>query len=101
MGRMSSRPDRRMAHATRSWAATTLLAALLLALAPSVSFAAIAFVKAIGTAGSGSVGTTLTVSVPVGGVALNNTLIVAVAMDPGVGTVSCSDTRGNTYGVDA
>ena len=42
--------------------------------------AAIAFVKPIGIAGNRTVGTPLTVTVPVGGVAVGHTVIVAVAL---------------------
>ncbi|MEW5852533.1 MAG: hypothetical protein AB2A00_27350 [Myxococcota bacterium] len=59
-------------------------------------------VKNLGTAQNKTAGSnTLTVTVPSGGVAQNNRIIVAVAMDAVSGTVSASDSRGNSYAVDA
>jgi hypothetical protein len=55
---------------------------------------------AIGTATSATSGTTIAVIVPAEGVAVNNTIIVAVAMDANTGSVSVNDTGGNSYTVD-
>ncbi len=68
---------------------------------PSDVAGAIAFVRAVGTAGSQTVGTTLTVAVGAAGVAADDTLIVAVALDPASGAVACADDAGNVYTVDA
>jgi cysteine-rich repeat protein len=86
-----------------SWrlAAAVPAVALLVAATAAEAPAAIALVQTVGTAGSQATGTTLTVTVPAGGVAADDTLIVAVAMDPASGPVSCDDTAGNTYAVDA
>src|SRR6266571_5815100 len=46
-------------------------------------------------------GTNISVSVPTGGVAAGNTVIVTFAMDPASGTVTCSDSANNSYSVDA
>lgn len=61
----------------------------------------IAFVRNVGTAGNTTAGTATTITVPAGGVAVGNTLIVTFAMDPATGTVSCGDARGNVYAKDA
>ena len=66
----------------------------------SPGYCAISYVKNIGTANSKSSGTSLSITVPAGGVSAGNSIIVAFAMDDGSGTVSCSDTAGNTYTVD-
>jgi hypothetical protein len=55
---------------------------------------------AIGTATSTASGTTITVSVPAAGVAVNNTVIVSIAMDPSAASVGVTDARGNTYTAD-
>src|SRR5689334_11132517 len=70
---------------------------VLLALPASRAQAAIAFVKNVGSNGSASTGTTLSVTVPAGGVAAGDTVLVAVAIDPATGTVSVADSRGNAY----
>jgi hypothetical protein len=77
--------------------------ALPLLVAPPVSeaLAAIAFVKNVGTNGTTTTGTTLAVTVPAGGVAVNDTVVISFAMDPTSGTVSAADARGNTYTADA
>src|SRR5262245_9487860 len=80
--------------------AAVLALATCLSLTPSEASAAIAFVQTIGTIGSGSTGTTLTVTVPAGGVAATDTVFVSVSIDPSAGTVSCTDSGGNTYTVD-
>ena len=57
----------------------------------------------IGTATSTISGSTIAVTVPAGGVAVNRTVILAIAMDP-LGapgtTVKVTDTRGNSYMTD-
>jgi hypothetical protein len=77
-----------------------LAIAVLLALSSSQALAQIAFVKTIGTTPSTSNGTSLTVTVPAAGVAGGNSVIVSLGFDPESGSVSCSDTRGNSYAVD-
>ena len=61
----------------------------------------ISFVKTIGAAASTSTGTSISITVPGAGVAAGSSSIIAIAMDPASGTVSCSDSRGNSYAVDA
>ena len=56
---------------------------------------------AIGTNTSTTSGTTITASVPAGGVAVHNTVLVTVAMDPSTATVVVTDARGNIYANDA
>ncbi|HYY05196.1 MAG TPA: hypothetical protein VE997_01365, partial [Candidatus Limnocylindria bacterium] len=79
----------------------TLTVALLFGLAASEARAGIAFVKNIGTNQSQTSGTSIAVSVPAAGVAAGNTVIVTFAMDPVSGSVTCADTKGNTYTLDA
>ena len=74
--------------------------AVLLALSSSQALAQIAFVKTIGTTSSTSNGTSLTVTVPAAGVAGGNSVIVSLGFDPASGSVSCSDSHGNSYAVD-
>jgi hypothetical protein len=71
---------------------------ILIALKPAGSWVP----DVIGTAANISSGTTITVAVPAGGVAVNRTVIVSIAMDPsGIGTtVPVTDARGNTYSSD-
>ena len=60
-----------------------------------------AFVKNVGTAACGN--TSNVITVPAGGVAAGNTLVVRVTLragSPGTGTVSVADSKGNTYTVD-
>jgi hypothetical protein len=64
------------------------------------AFAAIAFVKNIGLASGATTGTTLSVAVPTAGVAAGTSIIVSLAMNPSAGTVSCTDTRSNSYAID-
>src|SRR5919198_6203076 len=78
------------------WALLVLPVALR-GLPASEAQAAIAFVKNVGTNGSTTTGTTLGVTVPVGGVQAGDTLIVTFAMDPQSGTVSVADSKGNAY----
>lgn len=59
-----------------------------------------AFVKTVGTASCGSA--TNVITVPAGGVAAGNTLVVRVTMRAGTmtGAISVSDSKGNTYTAD-
>src|SRR5690349_6536867 len=63
--------------------------------------AAITFVKQVGANDSKATGTALAVTVPAGGVPLGERVLVTLAMDPASGAVSCADSRGNVYAVDA
>ena len=54
----------------------------------------------IGQANSITSNTFLSVTVPAGGVAAGNTIIVSFAMDPNAGTVSVADTKSNSYSKD-
>ena len=54
----------------------------------------------IGQANSITSNTSLSVTVPAGGVAAGNTIIVSFAMDPNAGTVSVADTKSNSYSKD-
>jgi hypothetical protein len=55
----------------------------------------------IGQANSITSNTFLSVTVPAGGVAAGNTIIVSFAMDSNAGTVSVADTKSNSYSKDA
>ena len=76
------------------------LLGLVAALSPSDAAAAIALVRNVGSASSGATGTTMAVTVPTGGIPAGHTLIVTATLDPQAGTVSCSDSKGNTYRTD-
>lgn len=56
-----------------------------------------AFIKNVGTTSSKTSGTTLAITVPVGGVSAGSTLIVKVAHDYTSGGPTVADSRGNTY----
>ncbi len=58
---------------------------------------AITKVQDIGTASLTGSGTTISVTVPAGGVSLGNTVIVTFVMDEAIGGVTCADTGSNTY----
>ncbi|TMA30654.1 MAG: hypothetical protein E6J79_21080, partial [Deltaproteobacteria bacterium] len=45
----------------------------------------------------GTTSTSISITVPAGGVAFGHTVLVSLAMDPAAGTVSCVDTKGNSY----
>ena len=92
-----ARRDRRIV----AWplAAAPMALAFLLALSPSAG-AAIALVKNLGTNGNTTSGKTLAIN-PSSTVAVGDTVIVTFAMDPDSGTVSCADSKGNTYSKDA
>jgi hypothetical protein len=65
----------------------------------AVTVAVPTFVKNVGTAMCG--GTSLSVTVPAAGVAVNHTLILRLALrGTTAAAVTASDTRGNTYSVD-
>ena len=63
--------------------------------------AAISYVQNVGTATATAAGTTLAVTVPGGGVAKGNLIVVYFAMDGDANTVSAADTQGNTYAIAA
>ena len=63
--------------------------------------AAATFVKTIGANSTQSTGTTLSVTVPAAGVSAGRSIIVAFGMSGTAGTVSCADSAGNAYTVDA
>ena len=74
---------------------TTALALGLVALLHSDATAAIAFVKNIGTANSGTT-TTTSVAVPAAGVAAGNSIILTFASADAGTTYSATDSAGNT-----
>jgi hypothetical protein len=61
----------------------------------------ISYVKNVGTNNSKVANTSLSVTVPAGGVAAGNLVVVSFAIDGVSGTVSASDTQGNVYTVAA
>ena len=63
----------------------------------SQALGAIAFVKNVGVNAIGTTSTSISITVPAGGVAFGHTVLVSLAMDPAAGTVSCVDTKGNSY----
>src|SRR5262245_27543159 len=92
-----------MVAAIRAHARRVMLLTVVAALAAmrSDASAAITFVKQVGANDSKATGTTIAVTVPAAGVATGNRLLVTFAMDPASGPISCGDTRGNVYAVDA
>ena len=83
---------------------TRALLALVLLAGParSEAQAAIAFVKNVGVGGTTVAGTSISVTLQGSvSVAVGDTLIVTFVMDPAAGAVSCADSRGNSYSVDA
>ncbi len=95
---MATPPAARLAQAARA----ALGAVALVLVGTSSASATIAFVKNVGTvAEGGSPGTTLEltlgggISVPVG-----HAVIVSFAVDPRVGAITCTDSKGNTYTAD-
>src|SRR5439155_424317 len=76
--------------------AILLGAAVQVADAPQ-ALGAIAFVKNVGVDAIGNNSTSISVTVPAGGVAFGHTVLVSFAMDPAAGAVSCADTKGNSY----
>ena len=97
-----ARISRTILHSTEAArrAMATLALTVLLALAASEAHAGIAFVQSLGTNASQSSGTSIAVTLTAA-VAAGDTVIVAFAMDPATGTVTCADTKGNTYTADA
>jgi hypothetical protein len=71
-----------------------------LASVPSAS-AAIGFVQNIGSNQSKTAGASITITVPAGGVAAGNSILITFAMDDTDGAVSATDSNGNVYAVDA
>lgn len=65
-------------------------------LAPSISY-----VKSVGTNFSKTANTSIAVTVPGGGVAKGHLVVVSFAIDGVSGTISASDSAGNTYAVAA
>src|SRR6266478_1395714 len=100
-------PQASARRATRSRVGAMLPLAMALWLAPASALAAAAFVKNIGTNANESSGTSIAVTVPAGGVAVNDTIIVTLAMDPAADSTDplhpagVTDTMGNTYTKDA
>jgi hypothetical protein len=72
---------------------------LLILVATHGAQAAITFVKELGTTASASAGTTLAVTVPAGGVATGNTVVLALSTQDAAGTVAATDSSGNSYAV--
>ena len=75
--------------------------AVLAALSIARSQAAISFVQSLGTQSVASAGTTTPVTVPAGGVAAGNSVVLTLAMGDASGAVTATDTAGNVYAVDA
>src|SRR5438552_15036733 len=89
---------------TSSRLMTRALLALVLLAGParSEAQAAIAFVRNVGVDGNTVAGTSISVTLAGGvSVAVGHTLIVTFVMDPSAGAVSCADSKGNSYTVDA
>ena len=64
-------------------------------------YATTGFVKNIGTAASETPGTFIAITVPAGGVAASNSILLTFAIDESVGAVGAADSQGNLYTVDA
>src|SRR5579884_1837130 len=78
-----------------------VLFAVIVLLPTGSARAAIGYVGTIGTASSATVGTTLSVAVPAGGVAAGDSIILVFTM-PDLGpAVTATDSQGNVYTVDA
>jgi hypothetical protein len=58
------------------------------------------WVQSLGTSGDENASTQISIVLN-GSVVLGHRVIVTVAMDPDAGAVSCADSRGNLYGLDA
>src|SRR5206468_1698675 len=83
---------------------TRALLALVLLAGPATSEAqaAIAFVQNVGFDGTTVPGTSISVTLHgTTSVAVGDTVIVSFVMDPSAGAVSCADSGGNSYSVDA
>src|SRR2546426_671131 len=106
MGHMNLRSARtsQLLESRRSPLGVALALAIVVTLAAAPAFAAAAFVKNIPGVSPDAFneisGTSVFVTVPAAGVAAGNTVIVTFAMDPASGTVSCADSKGNTYTQD-
>ncbi|MBW2437899.1 MAG: hypothetical protein JRF29_11510, partial [Deltaproteobacteria bacterium] len=66
----------------------------------SPSYGAITKVQDIGTYSLTTNGTSISLTVPAGGVAAGNSIIITFAMSDQTGTVGCADQAGNPYTVD-
>src|SRR5262249_18664735 len=77
----------------------TIALTILLGLSGSEATAAILFVKTLPTATSTTTGTTIAVTLT-SGVAAGDSIILTLAMGPVSGTVSASDSAGNSYVVN-
>src|SRR5207249_8250856 len=102
MSRTSCRPPTSRAKTPEpAWrAVATLAVALLFGLAASDARAGIAFVKNLGAVKATSTGTTIAITVPIGGVAAGDSIILTFASADLTGTFSATDSAGNTYSVD-
>src|SRR5438093_1808002 len=92
------------AYSPGEWArrvVATLALGLLFTITASEARAGIAFVKNIGTSASATTGTTIAVTVPAAGVAAGDSIILTLAMGDAIGTVSATDSKGNSYSVAA
>ena len=98
--KLSNPPTARIRRGRRSIVGAALAVALLASLSAAPAFAAAAFVQTVGTNFNETSGTTLIVTSGVT-TTVGNTIIVTFAMDPASGTVSCVDSKGNTYAQDA
>src|SRR5437870_4066913 len=78
--RMTLRSRQGAARARILFLATLLAAAVHLAQAPE-ALAAIAFVKNVGFDANSTTGTSISITIPAGGVAFGHTLLVSFAMD--------------------
>ena len=93
-----------MTERTSSRLNTRALLALVLLAGPAraEAQAAIAFVRNVGVDGNTVAGTSISVTLQGNvSVAVGDTLIVTLVMDPSAGAVSCADSKGNSYTVDA
>src|SRR5207247_11476759 len=66
-----------------------------------VNYGAVCWLQDLGANGTETVGTTLSITPLSGGVAVGHGVILRVALDPDSGAVSCSDSKGNIYRLDA
>ncbi|HEV8722982.1 MAG TPA: malectin domain-containing carbohydrate-binding protein [Candidatus Binatia bacterium] len=69
-------------------------------LSSSESLAQITLVKTITPNSNKTTGTSIALTIPAGGIAAGNSIILSFAMDPATGTVSCTDTASNSYAND-
>src|SRR5213593_1963959 len=66
-----------------------------------VNYGAVCWLQDLGANGNENAGTTISITPLAGSVAVGHGVIVSVAMDPDSGAVSCADSGGNTYNLDA